>query len=164
MQKTLEINIDGYKIPLENGDIETLPNGKKIRLIMSPDYGTNINDFDYLGKVEWVSNHGGIRGYRPKNFDGSAEIVKRDGNANLWWSPPKDVRIGSDIFRTIRKQALDVIEYGYYVYKLELLDGLDAYERPIVTKVAALGGIEPFLENDDKIDILTGLYEGITND
>jgi len=152
------------RLPLEDGETVELLNGKKLRLKVRPDYLTDINDFDYLGRVEWSkANSYNKTSYifdkhpRPNGFDGNAEILKKDGGSNLWWQPPQDVERGSDQFRAVKKTALSVIEYGYYVYTLELLDGVDAYQKPIVTKKAALGGLEPFLDELSKQDILQEL-------
>jgi hypothetical protein len=152
------------RLPLEDGETVELLNGKKLRLKVSPDYYTDLNDFDYLGRVEWSKyNKYNKTSYifdkhpRPDGFDGNAEILKKDGGSNLWWQPPQDVARESDQLRAVRKTALSVIEYGYLEYKLELLDGLDAYKRPIVIKVSVLSGIEPFIDESTKEDIMQEL-------
>lgn len=136
-----------------------LPNGQTLRLRRDHDYDVTINDFDYLGKVEPVRrcDYGYPHAERPQGFDGSARIMRtRDGN--YWWQPPDGFATYTpDVQRSIWRTACDVVEWGYYVYIVELCEDQDAYRRPIVRKVESLGGIEPNLSHTDEVSTIEEL-------
>jgi len=138
------------RLPLEDGETVELLNGKKLRLKVRPDYLTDLNDFDYLGRVEWSKA-------RPGNFNGNAEIIDVDRESSLWWQPPQDVARESDQFKVLRILVKNVANYGFNVFTLELLDGRDGYGRDIVVKYSSLAGLEPFLDELSKQDILQEL-------
>jgi hypothetical protein len=152
------------RLPLEDGETVELLNGKKLRLKVSPDYYTDLNDFDYLGRVEWskYSSYSKTsyiydRNPRPDGFNGNAEIIDVDRGSSLWWQPPQDVARGSDQFKALRILVKNVVNYGFNVFTLELLDGKDGYGRDIVAKYSSLAGLEPFLDELSKEDILQEL-------
>lgn len=145
-----------------------LPNGQLVRFRRDHDYNTDLNDFDYLGKVEPVLPDRYYYCYphaeRPAGFDGSARIL-RTRDSNLWWQPPTGWHdMSADTQRAVWRTACSVIEWGYYVYVVELCEGVDAYNRPIVRKVNALGGIEPDLRRDDDEACLRDLLMELLND
>lgn len=141
---------------LADNETVDLPNGQTLRLRRDYDYDTTINDYDYLGKVEPVRrcDYGYPHAERPKGFDGSARIMRtRDGN--YWWQPPDCFATYTpDVQRAIWRGACDVVEFGYYVYIVELCEDQDAYRRPIVREVQSLGGIEPKLSHDDEVSMI----------
>ena len=135
-----------------------LPTGQTLRLRRDHDHDLTINNFDYLGKVEPVKPDRYYGCYphaeRPQGFDGSARIM-RTRYENYWWQPPDGyATYESDVQRAIWRGACDVVEFGYYVYAVELCEGQDAYRRPIVRAVEALGGIEPMLSHDDEVSVI----------
>lgn len=125
--------------------------GFSLRFREEPDDCTTINDDDYLGKVAPI----GRRDYlpsRPEGFDGMAEKVHTQYDS-FWWQPPDDLRkgwLGNPLRGKLRQLVKDILEYGYQVFIVELCHGTDAYGKPIVVEFGCLGGIEPFMSDDDK--------------
>jgi hypothetical protein len=78
---------------------------------------------------------------RPDDFDGNAEKLWLSSDF-VWWQPPPDVPRTSEHFAAFRSQVRSLAEYGYCGVIVELLDGEDAYHRPIVREVASLWGID----------------------
>src|SRR5258708_24402875 len=64
----------------------------------------------------------------------------------VWWEPPSPEMIGVTWDKaTMDAEAArirDLIEVGHVGVVLELLDGIDAYGKPIVRNVASLWGID----------------------
>lgn len=143
---------------LADNETVDLPNGQTLRLRRDYDHLVTINDFDYLGKVEPVQPDRYYGCYphaeRPRGFDGSARIM-RTRYGNYWWQPPDGfATYEKDVQRAIWRTACDVVEYGYYVYIVELCEDQDAYRRPIVREVEFLGGIEPNLSHNDEVSTI----------
>jgi hypothetical protein len=132
----------------------TLPNGDVLRFRQGSDEHTELNDFDYLGRTEWVraSNVTGCH-TRPAGMDGCAEILAHDRGNVLWWQPPvfsredrRQWHTDAEYARAVRGMVRDVVAYGFATYTVELCRGTDAYGRAVVVDVASLGGIEPFAD------------------
>jgi hypothetical protein len=71
----------------------------------------------------------------------------------FWWQPPDDLRKGWVTYEhkaTLRQAVQDILNYGYQVFVVELCKGVDAYGRPVVVDYGSLGGIEPFMSDEDK--------------
>jgi hypothetical protein len=136
----------------------TLDDGRIVRLRVEPDYDSDLNDYDYLGKYAPVEPDRYYYVYphapRPASFDGRARIIRlRD--VNVWWQPPTDYeKCDRSVRDSIYRTACDVLEYGYTVYIVEVCEGLDGYGRPIVRDFTALGGIEPLLYGKDRESVI----------
>lgn len=135
----------------------TLPSGDVVRATIDYDYGTTINDFDCYGKVFPVSRNtwNGRIAARPAECDGAAEIITFDRGESAWWQPPvfdkADRRYwhtNPDYRRKLRSQVRDLLDFGFYVLRVELCRGTDVYGRPIVIDFSTLAGIEPFTQPD----------------
>lgn len=135
-----------------DGDTAELADGRTLRLRFEPD-DQRMPDGDWFGSLEFVKapgrwdvrrDYGYEHGPRPEGFDGNAEILRGHNFDPIWWQPPVDAKRGSDLFDSLRRGVVDILEYGYCGLILEVLDGTDAYGAPIVTEVASLWGIEPF--------------------
>jgi hypothetical protein len=123
----------------DDGDTIELPDGRKLRVRIQPDEGVSINDFpDCYGETAWMSHDR----QRPDTFTGAAEVLKHDYPHRLWWQPPADVVRGTPQFAKLRRLVLELLEFGFCYVALELLEGEDAYRRPIVVKVESLSGID----------------------
>ena len=139
---------------VDNGTLQ-LDDGRVLRFREDADNDTTINDYDYLGKVAPI----GRREYqptRPEGFDGMAEKISTQGDT-FWWQPPDDLRKGwldNPLRATLRQSVQDILNYGYQVFIVELCHGTDGYGKPIVVDYGTLGGIEPFMGDDDKADYL----------
>jgi hypothetical protein len=121
-----------------------LEDGRKLRLRIEPDQSFDINDdSDAYGKVEWGTKDD-YGEHRPKGFSGNAEKLGiYDHGTSLWWEPPEDMkRTDAENFRKFKATVRDLAEYGFHGVILELLQGEDAYHRPIVVKVASLWGVD----------------------
>jgi hypothetical protein len=80
----------------------------------------------------------------------------------VWWQPPADgPKRGTPEFASERRHVLELLEYGMCGFVLELLEGDDAYNDPIVTRVASLWGIEPFPDRDFQQEIVRDLWREI---
>lgn len=151
---------------MDEGEMLALPDGRSLRYKVDIDYGTEINDFDYLGKTSVVERDGRFGCYkqatRPREFDGNARIIEVYGGGNasfhrVWWQPPTDWHtLTPEVQRGIAKTVKDVLEFGYQAVTLELCDGLDAYKRPVVVRAEATGAVEPW-SYDDRAVLLDAL-------
>lgn len=120
----------------QDGDVIDLPDGRKLRLRIQPDDTNPFTEYETYGKVEWANRR--YERQRPDGFDGNAEILN-----GAWWQPPADgPKRGTEEFAKFRQLVLKLIEFGMETVILEVLDGEDAYHRPIVTQVTSLGGID----------------------
>lgn len=134
----------------QDGDTIEMGDGRTLRLRIEQDE-CQVSDLwpdDCYGAVAYAENSpSGYRDYprdRPEGFDGNAEKLHVGrGYDAWWWQPPADIRRGTDTFTMQRRLVSDLLEYGFYSVGIELLDGTDAYRRPIVANAAWLGGIEP---------------------
>ncbi len=130
-----------------DGDTLELEDGRVLRLGIEAD---DINPFednpDFYGRIGWSkSNYYTGRSERPDDFDGSAEKLSIYNDV-CWWQPPKDVarmrQTNPEAFRSFRDLVRDLASFGSHYVKLEVLQGEDAYHRPIVVNVAGLGGVD----------------------
>lgn len=100
----------------------TLPSGHVLRLKVEPDEYVSIMDEQgegvWCGRLEWSDRR---HDNRPDGFDGGAEVIYRDRGDRLWWQPPDDCKRDPEIRKAVRRQILDLLEYGYVVVILELL-------------------------------------------
>ena len=152
----------------EDGDTVELENGRALRLRVQSDE-CDVMDLwsdDCYGRIAFVSGRTNVYGYpqdRPEGFDGNAEKLSYGRGDDAWWQPPADIKRGTEQFQTCRRVVRDLLEFGFYSVGLELLDGTDAYGRPIVVNAAWLGGLEPMnyrawqdcLQNDVLPDLLS---------
>lgn len=151
------------------GDTATLSNGDVVRFRHDADEHTALNDYDYLGRTEWVqvSNVTG-RHTRPATMDGCAEILTHDRGHVLWWQPPvfdkadrQRWHTDPEWSRVIRQVVRDVTTYGFVTYTIELCRGEDAYGQPVVVAVESMGGFEPFQNAGDIADSLTDMVSDL---
>lgn len=143
----------------EDGDEIELTGGRKLRLRTESDE-TDPRDMlgDFYGDVEYVDEmrtRNGEHAPRPDGYNGNAEILRFGSPPNgapvqVWWQPPTDVKRGTDAFRELRSGLVEILQWGYSSVGLEILEGVDAYRRPIVTATAWLGGVEPSAFEGDR--------------
>lgn len=142
----------------DDGDTLDLGDGRTLRLRIEPDFIDPFVEYETYGKVQVADNRSGGRyATRPKGFDGNSEKLHIGNNGPFWWQPPDDVKRTDDGFRKLRSLVIDLLERGMYVVLLEVLQGTDAYRRPIVVSVASLGGIDS-LHNGYLAEVLGDLY------
>lgn len=153
-----------------------LPDGRLLRLIETPDHDTRINDFECYGRVEqcFTDRSTGLTTERPKGFDGMAEKVWDCSGVAYWWQPtprlwgiePADWLANTDLRRQSRQEVIDLLSFGFKVITLELCDGTDFYNRPIVTAAVSLGGVECMvsLREPDATAIGSSQLADIAND
>lgn len=145
----------------------TLPDGSRLRIQEVPDENTSISDFDCYGKVEWTQDDPSYGAVRPAHFDGTAEKLTNTWYSTLWWQPPVYTKSerrhwhqNPEYRREMRQMVHDITHYGFIDLRLEHCMGEDAYGRWIVIKVAQTGGLEPFLSDNDKAEVVMDMmYE-----
>lgn len=128
----------------DDGDTIDLGDGRALRLKIRPDEGYDpFNETDIYGRIGWGDRNNDYgRERRPKGFTGNAEKISIGRGDMAWWEPPTDVKRSDPSFAKLRSLVVDLAEYGCSYVALELLEGEDAYSRPIVVNVASLGGID----------------------
>jgi hypothetical protein len=128
----------------DDGDTVDLEDGRTARLLISPDDINPFDEFDCYGKVSPIARRSMDQGLpRPPGFDGNAEKLYACGTDAFWWQPPADgPKRGTEEFAQERRLVIDLASWGMKRVALEILDGTDAYGRPIVVNVASLGGID----------------------
>lgn len=144
----------------DDGDTVDLPDGRKLRLRIEPDPHATINDFDCYGKCSTVHDY--IRDGkqpRPDGFDGNAEKIQVDRGLWVWWQPSSDgPKRGTPEFDKDRRQIRDLLELGFCVVGVELLDvSADHYGRGVVRDAAYLGAVEPYPDKDYLLSVVTDL-------
>lgn len=123
---------------------------------------TVFDDGDWYGSLAWVEPSRETIHARPRldGFDGAAEkIHTRDGA--IWWQPPEDARRDPALRKALRGPLVDLIEYGYCGFIVELLEGEDAYHRPIVRESASLWGVEAFPTDEYRAEIVGELIDEV---
>lgn len=128
----------------EDGATVELEDGRRLRVRVVADEDASVNDYDCYGRIAWVEKD---RDYgrdkpRPEGFDGRAHKLSTYHGERFWWQPPWDMGMPADDLARSRGQIVELVEYGFHGIILELLDGEDAYHRPIVVDVASLWGID----------------------
>lgn len=159
-----ELTDDGDTVHLSEYEGFSDDDTRILRLRLEPDDMTIMDEAGegvWCGRLAWddrnVNDYGWRR--RPDGFDGRAEVIYRDRGDRMWWQVPDDIAPGSEAHASLRRTILDIIEYGYHIAIIELLDGTDAYGRPIVRQVESLGGIEPFPDDAHMLEVVTALLE-----
>ena len=144
-----------------DGDTETLPDGRVLRLRFEPDPNHSVNDDESDGRIEWTrrNDYGAVR---PSTMDGSARVIDTDYPYSLWWQPPGKEIIGDtpwddDTMRREAARVADLVRYGFQGVILELCQGADAYGLPVVVGVASLWGIEWDISTDDLAEVVAEL-------
>lgn len=144
----------------DDGDTIDLPDGRTLRLRIQPDdvnpFEDNPESYGRLARVE-IWDRDGMRAGRPEGFDGAAEKLSIFNDV-VWWQPPKDVKRSDPGFREFRNLIRDLASFGSHYVSLEVLDGTDAYNRPIVVNVAGLGGVDS-LENGYLAEVVRDLAD-----
>lgn len=122
-----------------------LDDGRTLRLHVDVDDWPVLDLLgDGFGVFAWArQNHDGYRAERPSDFDGNAEILQRDYPHVMWWQPPADgPKRGTPEFAHMRRHLMSLLEEGFYVVRVEMLDGTDHYGAPIVRDAEVLGGVD----------------------
>lgn len=157
------MTIDFLSSLADDGDTVELPDGRTLRLRIEPDQDSSAWGEDFYGEFALVERDRwtGRDLPRPDNFDGNSEKMQlRDGDP-FWWQPPRgdyelSAKRGSKEFAEFRQAVRDLVEFGFTSVGLELLDGVDAYHRPIVKDAQWLGGVDS-LEGGYLQDVLSDL-------
>jgi hypothetical protein len=128
-----------------DGNTIELTDGRRLRMRIEVDQDASINDYEADGRVEWTRDNS-YGSQRPADFTGRARNLDHSFGSTLWWEIPAPEMIG-DVWtdaemRSQEARIRKLVEYGFSVVTLELLDGADAYGRPVVTQYQRLGGID----------------------
>lgn len=156
MAVTMQEIIDALR---DDGDTITIDDNVKLRLRVQPDDYSIMHEQGegvWCGKLEWGTqdpyNWGWHR--RPDGFTGRSEVILTDRNDRLWWEIPADVEIGSEVYRNLRNEISDCLNYGYNTVGVEVLSGIDHYGRAIVVDASWIGGVSINVDASDCIDDL----------
>lgn len=125
-----------------DGATVDLPDGRSLRVRIESDPDYSINDYDSDGRVAWVK-HGAWTDHddpRPQGFTGRARKLCTFDGERFWWEPYEGLTKEQVDTETWRIREL--MTFGFHGIILELLDGEDAYGRPIVVEQASLWGID----------------------
>lgn len=147
----------------DDGDVIDLEGGRKLRLRVEADDMPSMplqDHGDCWGKTsQYVYDYRNGRSEpRPEGFNGNAEKIQVGRGEWAWWQPPDDVKRGTPEFRKLRDSVRDLCEFGFRSVGLELLEGEDAYYRPIVRDAEWLGGIEPFPDDAYRREVMGDLW------
>ena len=138
-----------YEALREHGDTMPLPDGRTLRLRVTPDDSTGMDDFDLYGEA-WPTEH----------TDRTVKLLSIVGPFD--WEPPADYEsMHEDDKASLRVLVGEIVSFGFSAVWLELLDGEDAYGSPVVVDYAVIGGVEP-LAGD--YDIAAGLTDYLLPD
>ena len=150
-----------------------LGDGRAVRLRVEIDDSNPMNDDeDFNGKFAFVTGtrtHDYIGGHnpRPAGFTGNAEILRGRGDP-IWWEPPTDITIkrGSPEWSNYRQEVMELLEYGYRGYVLELCEGKDFYGKPVVKDMRSVWHVEWNADGDYQRELIRDLLSeiGITED
>jgi hypothetical protein len=150
----------------DDGDTLTLDDGRVLRLKIEVDQDASINDFDCYGRVNMERIRRNDYGHemRPDGFTGNAEKLWYGNDGPWWWEPPVDVKRSDPVFKSLRDNVRELLEFGFKGVILELLQGEDAYHRPIVVESASLWGIDS-LDNGYIHEVVSELADelGVSN-
>ena len=125
----------------DDGDTVELEDGRIARLLVTHDEINPFDEYECYGQVASVARWHQDQ-QRPSGFNGNAEKLTIFNDV-IWWQPPADApQRGTDDFAKLRSLVIDLASFGMKSVALEILDGTDAYRRPIVVDVASLGGID----------------------
>lgn len=121
-----------------DGDTIELEDGRSLRLQIETDQDASINDYESDGKIEWARS--GYGHTRPDGFTGRARIIEWDYPHVLWWEPYSELT--DEQIKAEQPRIRELARFGFHSVILELLDGEDAYGRPIVVESTSLGGVD----------------------
>lgn len=97
----------------QDGDMLTLPDGRRLRLTVERDDCTSINDFDCYGKADKFSHDWrDMQRPRPEGFTGAARRLEIDRGVWIWWEPYRDESKVYDSPEDVRL-ARDLLHYGF---------------------------------------------------
>ena len=145
----------------DDGDTLELDETRALRLKIEVDQDSDVTSDEFygaFGEPRRDINTG--REIRPAGFTGNAEKLHYGQRAYypIWWEPPKDVKRSDPNFSKFRQIVQDLLDFGYKCVTLELLEGKDAYGRPIVTRTASLWGIDS-LDNGYLAEVVRELID-----
>lgn len=129
---------------LIDNETAELPDGRTLRLRVDVDeFYNGFEDCDAYGKIAPTERDRDTGlSKRPDGFDGSAMKISVY-NDTVWWQPPADVdRSDARAFRQFREIVSDLASFGWKIVTVEVLNGHDAYRRPIVVGFASVGGVD----------------------
>lgn len=156
--ETLDKLIESVATDLAHHDEVTLPDGRVIRFMEEPDYDTRIEDFvDCYGKVSYIWKWD-YQPQRPEGFDGRARIIHTI-HERYWWQPPAD--LADEHLKHTGFLVSEILEWGFYIYTLEVVEACEKCAQFEVTDRCAIGGMEPTTDMDSRIEVIRDLLSNI---
>lgn len=128
---------------LLNSERITFTDGSVLTLTVEHDpFWSIFDDGDWLGSFAAVqqTRWSGYDAPRPEGFDGRARKLhvgrSHDG---VWWQPPADI-VDTDAINSMRREVLNLLEYGYSIVAVEWTNRVDGKGRPLNDIGYSLGG------------------------
>ena len=117
--------------------------GRTYRLVVTPDDGAAINDYDCYGRVDLGILSGWANVRAPEHFDQERTERLAILNDVAFWEPPEGFEDWPEpARRALRHQVADLVSFGFHVVTVERIDGTDAYGKPIVVDFDCVGGVD----------------------
>lgn len=157
----------------DDGDVYKFDDGRELRLKIEQDVDTSPKDYECYGEFsEYSYRYDQREGHtaRPDGFDGNAEKIEVAYGYWMWWQPPrgdyaptdetgKPAKRGSQIFKDMRQNVLDLWHMGYVGLIVELWHSCPSCGSRHEDNSAALWGIEAFVDDGYKREVISDLLD-----
>lgn len=156
---------------VDDGDTFKFDDGRWLRLKVECDQDTRVTDEEFWGDFAWPGRKNDYGHYeRPVSFDGNAELLGFGRSYDrIWWQPPKGdyqpyvgnrpMRRDDPEFREMRQHVMDLLEYGYEGYVVELWHECPSCGSKHEERSASLWGIEWGADDGYKREVISDLLE-----
>jgi len=139
-----------------------LDDGRTVRLRIEPDQDHSVLDEDeeMFGSFAHVGRRNDYGHYeRPDGFDGNAELLGIGRSYDrIWWQPRKDApRRGTSEFDLERSQIIELLEYGYVGFIIEVWHSCGECSTRHEEASASLWGIESFVDKAYQQEVISDL-------
>lgn len=128
---------------LDHDGATAVIDGRTYRLVVTPDEGASINDYDCYGRFDYGIKSDGWSLRAPEDFDQERSELLSILNDVGFWEPPAGFEDWPEpAQRALRHQVRDLVSFGFHVVTVERIDGTDAYGRPIVVDFDSVCGVD----------------------
>lgn len=137
-------------------------NGRSVAVSCEVDEDTNLNDFDYYGKLYHTRSD-----TRPPECDGHARKMNKDRFTTTWWQPPADAKNNQDLFDILEEQVRGWVhdDWHYQTYGLHIRKSpCECCGAPRNEGSEYISGIESSTAEDDLVAMLADMYWPLKED
>ena len=143
--------------PLDHDGAIAVIDGRTYRLVVTPDDGASINDYDCYGRVSMGILSGWANLRAPEDFDQERTERLAILNDVAFWEPPEGFEDWPEpARRALRHHVGNLVSFGFHVVTVERIDGTDAYGKPIVVDFECVCGVDT-LDRDELAYTVDGL-------